>query len=120
MSRILTLAMIPLLLSGACASPGRSGPRARIGDARAGDVPVELYTAADGTPAVEPSRRIPAGKMVCAMERPIGSNIAERVCRYQERLDEERDRLQEAMTNRPRAPVCGPSCPLPGGNAGLP
>ena len=38
---------------------------------------MEVYKAEDGTPAIESKQALPqGGKMVCVMEKPIGSNIA--------------------------------------------
>ena len=110
-----TIAILSLLAV-ACAS-ARSGPRARVGN-----VPVEVYKAEDGTPAIESKQALPqGGKMVCVMEKPIGSNIAERVCRYQETLDEKARQTQESFLTMPQHSPCGnDKCPTAGANAGVP
>ena len=42
-------------------------------------------------------------KLICRMERPIGSNIAEMVCRTQESVDAQRQAAQTAIQNLPRS-----------------
>ncbi len=42
-------------------------------------------------------------KLICRMERPIGSNIAEMVCRTQEAADAERQATQSAIQNAPKS-----------------
>ena len=39
----------------------------------------------------------PEGKLVCSLERPTGSNIAERVCRYQNQNEWNARRAQDLM-----------------------
>jgi hypothetical protein len=36
-------------------------------------------------------------KMICSLERPTGSNIAERVCRTPDEIEREHDAAQEKM-----------------------
>ena len=42
-------------------------------------------------------------KLVCAMERPTGSNIAERVCRYRDEIDEAARQTQLGLLNLPKS-----------------
>ncbi len=39
-------------------------------------------------------------KLVCVMEKPTGSNIAERVCRYKDSVEDQAQRTQEMMLLR--------------------
>jgi hypothetical protein len=110
---------ISFLFLNACAGAGRSGPRTRVGD-----IPADLYVTEDGTPAIQSkdkTKPLLAGKMVCVMERPTGSNIAERICRYQETSDVKARETQEMLLTMPHHSPCGnDKCPGSGGNAGVP
>ena len=82
-----------LLATAACASQGasqRPPPAARAAPAG--------QTASAAKPAQPPSD----GRMVCEMERPTGSNIPERVCRWVPAIDNERMQAQDAIRNLPR------------------
>ena len=46
----------------------------------------------------------PEGRLVCMNERPTGSNISERVCRYENQSEWSAQRSQEAMLNFQRRP----------------
>jgi hypothetical protein len=51
----------------------------------------------------------PEGKMVCQLEYPTGSNIAKRVCRYQNQIDWNAQQAQQAMQDLQHRP-CGSKC----------
>ena len=46
-------------------------------------------------------------RVICQMERPIGSNIAEMVCRTQESHDADRQAAQHAMDTGPKTGLSG-------------
>jgi hypothetical protein len=48
----------------------------------------------------------PDGKMICSTERPTGSNIAQRVCRYENQADWAAERTQDALLDMQRR-SCG-------------
>ena len=81
----LALASI-LALASACA-----GPSATAG----GKAPLKAQAGAaqPATPGAAPEEQ----KLVCAMERPVGSNIPRRVCRTPEQIEREREAAQEKM-----------------------
>jgi hypothetical protein len=58
--------------------------------ARPGGEKAKVLYASPGSPQ-------PEGKLVCSLERPTGSNIAERVCRYQNQNDWNARRVQDLM-----------------------
>ncbi len=71
------------------------------------------YKAKDGTAAASNGNVAPKGKMICTMERTIGSNIVERVCRYQPVPGETRS--LEGMTSgagQQGAPPAAPPAPV--------
>ena len=41
-------------------------------------------------------------RVICQMERPIGSNIAEMICRTQESHDTDREAAQQALQTAPK------------------
>jgi hypothetical protein len=47
--------------------------------------------------AASPAAPPPEGTMLCMMERPTGSNIAQRVCRYRNQSDYNSQRTRELM-----------------------
>jgi hypothetical protein len=51
----------------------------------------------------------PEGKVVCAVERPTGSNIAERICRYENQADFAAARAQDAIRDAQRRPCSDPT-----------
>jgi len=51
----------------------------------------------------------PEGQMVCAVEYPTGSNIAKRVCRYQNEIDANAQDAQQAMRRLQQGP-CSTNC----------
>jgi hypothetical protein len=85
------LALIGLFIVSGCASW-----RAREG---ASQEKVVLYST--------PGAPKPEGKMICATERPTGSNIAQRVCRYQNQSDWAAERTQDALLDMQRRPCTG-------------
>lgn len=48
----------------------------------------------------------PEGKILCRLERPTGSNIPERVCRYVDQNDSDSARTQDMMRTMPQRQVC--------------
>jgi hypothetical protein len=56
----------------------------------------------------------PEGKVVCANERPTGSNIAERVCRYQNQAQWSAQSSQDMMLNLQRRPCTTTTGQVPG------
>lgn len=70
-----------LLLASACATA----------TAPAGTAPVKAQSGAAPGVAAEDQ------KLICQMERPLGSNIPKRVCRTQAQIDRERDSAQDKM-----------------------
>ena len=51
----------------------------------------------------------PEGQMVCQVEYPTGSNIAKRVCRYQNQIDWNAQQAQQAMREMQQKP-CSAKC----------
>ncbi len=49
----------------------------------------------------------PEGKVVCAVERPTGSNIAERICRYENQADFSAQRSQDTLQDMQRRSCAG-------------
>jgi len=49
----------------------------------------------------------PEGKVVCAVERPTGSNIAERICRYENQADFSAQRAQDTIQDMQRRSCAG-------------
>lgn len=45
--------------------------------------------------------------VICTMERSVGSNIPERICRYVGDIEEERERTQQELMNRPPVQMRG-------------
>ena len=84
---ILALASI-LVVASACA-----GPSATAG----GNAPLKAQAAT--APASAPAAVAQEQKPVCAMERPVGSNIPRRVCRTPEQIEREREAAQDTMRN---------------------
>jgi hypothetical protein len=77
-----------LLLASACAtSSTSSGGAALQSQSRAASAPAAVAkpTAQDDS------------KLICEVERPVGSNIPKRVCRTQAQIDREREAAQEKM-----------------------
>ena len=85
-----------MFLAAACASQGSSQrPDSAAKPVQAGSGPAP---AAAAQPAEAPAD----GRIVCQMERPTGSNIPERVCRWQPAVDSERMQTQDDLRNLPR------------------
>ena len=77
-----------LLLASACASSSTSAGSAPLqtqSRAASGPAPAAAKTASDDD------------KLICEMERPVGSNIPKRVCRTQAQIDRERETAQDTM-----------------------
>jgi hypothetical protein len=56
----------------------------------------------------------PEGKILCQLERPTGSNIAERVCRYVNQNDWSAARSQDTMRQLQTKEMCNDGgCPQP-------
>ncbi|HEY6910503.1 MAG TPA: hypothetical protein VI356_14085 [Myxococcales bacterium] len=55
----------------------------------------------------------PEGKILCQVERPTGSNIAERVCRYVNQNDWSAARSQDMLREVERERLCKEGCPQP-------
>jgi hypothetical protein len=73
-----------LFLLTACASTKQQGTKIAMNDTAA------------AVPAGDPK---PTGKTICVSEMPSGSHIPERVCRYQDDADAEREAAQQALRN---------------------
>jgi len=70
--------------------------------------PSREKTVAARTPASPP----PEGKVICTLERPTGSNIAERVCRYVNQNDWSSARTQDMLHDMQRIQMCNDlGCP---------
>jgi len=82
---VVALASI-LALASACAGPSATA---------AGNAPLKAQAGATQPAA---TTAIPEQKkLVCQMERPVGSNIPRKICRTQEQIDRERDAAQDKM-----------------------
>lgn len=56
--------------------------------------------------AAEEQDKKDQAKMICTWEKPIGSNIPEKVCRSPEQIEEEREATQRAIqTSQPGSPM---------------
>ena len=71
-------------------------------------IPLSLVAAACAASNPRPQSGLAAvdangNKIVCRMERPIGSNIAEMVCRTQESVDAQRQAAQSAIQTAPKS-----------------
>ena len=71
--------------------------------------PAKEKTRALASPAAPP----PEGKVICSLERPTGSNIAERVCRYQNQQDWSSAQSQEVLRQLQQQQRCNDAgvCP---------
>jgi hypothetical protein len=78
-----------LALTAACASSTASSGTAAKSQSSGTTV------TADKTPHEE-------SKLICEMERPVGSNIPKRVCRSQAQIDKERAQAQDQMREATR------------------
>ena len=81
MARITLSLVSVLLLASACATS----------TAPAGTAPVKAQSGAATGVAADDQ------KLICQMERPVGSNIPKRVCRTQAQIDRERESAQDKM-----------------------
>jgi len=54
-----------------------------------------------------PGAPVPDGKVVCSVERPTGSNIAERICRYENQADWSSERARDAVLDMQRRGCTG-------------
>jgi hypothetical protein len=81
-----------VLLSAACA-----------GTPRQVKVPAAALSA-EAKAAAEQEKRDRA-KLVCTWERPTGSNIPEKVCRYPEQIEEDYEATQRMLHSTPGAQV---------------
>ena len=54
-----------------------------------------------------PGAPTPDGKVICSVERPTGSNIAERICRYENQADWSSERAQDALLEMQRRACTG-------------
>lgn len=79
-----------LALTAACASSTASSGTAAMKSQSSGTA-----VTADKTPHEE-------SKLICEMERPVGSNIPKRVCRTQAQIDKERADAQDRMRDATR------------------
>lgn len=84
---LIALASI-LALASACAGPSATAGGGAALKAQAG-------TAQSSAPGAVPEEQ----KLICAMERPVGTNIPKRVCRTPEQIERERDAAQDKMRN---------------------
>jgi hypothetical protein len=89
--RIVTLGSTVFFLAASCAST-------QPGTRTAGTVAAAGYKSREGTP-VTTSGPAPQGKIICAMETPVGSHIPERVCRYEDDADLIRAETQQVLRN---------------------
>jgi len=64
--------------------------------------------------AASPNAPPPEGRVICALERPTGSNIPERVCRYQNQQDWSSAQTQEMLRELQRIQMCNDSGCLKG------
>jgi len=87
---MMRLSLTWVLLMTACAAPSR---QVQVAERK----PAPASKDSAGKDAVASVGPQPEGKIVCRMERPIGSNIAERVCRYIEDVERNRQRTQEIL-----------------------
>jgi hypothetical protein len=77
-----------LLLASACATSSSAG----------GSAPLETQSRAASAPAAADTKTASQDdKLICEVERPVGSNIPKRVCRTQAQIDREREAAQEKM-----------------------
>ena len=59
--------------------------------------------------AASPNAPPPEGRVICALERPTGSNIPQRVCRYQNQQDWSSARSQDMLREMQRIQMCNDS-----------
>ncbi|WP_460822136.1 hypothetical protein [Lysobacter olei] len=71
--------------------------------------PASVQDAPAPAPAAEPAKREVAQdeRTVCKVERTIGSNRTQRVCRSSEQIRREREAAREAMEKRGVCSTCG-------------
>jgi hypothetical protein len=81
-----TIIALASILASACAAPTATA---------GGSAP--LKTQAGTAQASAPEATPPETKLVCEMERPVGSNIPRRVCRTPEQIEREREAAQTKM-----------------------
>lgn len=89
MSRVSLVLSSYFLLTFACATSSTTGAAA----------PTQSQSRAASAPAAAASKPTASDddKLICEMERPVGSNIPKRVCRTQAQIDRERDAAQEKI-----------------------
>jgi hypothetical protein len=93
------LAVLSVLALCACASTSKV-----VQDPKRENVKI---SSVNGTPA-------PEGKILCQLERPTGSNIAERVCRYVNQNDWSAARSQDMMRQLQTKEMCNDGgCQVP-------
>lgn len=92
-----SVALLVLVAASACA-----GAR---GSATPPAAPAAAPAAAASPTAASPAVASAAAKprVICTMERPLGSNIAQRVCRTEEAVNAERQAAQDAIHLAPKS-----------------
>ena len=88
MSRTMIALASVLALASACAAPKATAGGPAPLNAQAG-------TAQPSASGATPDEQ----KLVCEMERPVGSNIPRRVCRTPQQIEREREAAQEKIRN---------------------
>jgi hypothetical protein len=88
---MLRLSLTLVLLMAACAALSK---QVQVAERQPAPASKGSTAGKDAVASVGPE---PEGKIVCRMERPIGSNIAERVCRYIEDVERNRQRTQDIL-----------------------
>jgi hypothetical protein len=86
MARTLIALGSVLALASACATPAAPAGGTAQMKAQSGAPPLAAKTAGEDEQ-----------KLVCQMERPVGSNISRKVCRTPEQIEQDREAAQEAM-----------------------
>jgi hypothetical protein len=86
-----SLTLMSMVAFCACASAKKSPRTVAAAD----------YKAKDGTATASAGQAKPGGKIVCEEELPLGSHIPERVCRYQEDMDANRQETQDVLHANP-------------------
>lgn len=74
-----------------------------------GRVPASMQEAPTAVPSAEPAKQEVAQeeRMVCRVERTIGSKLAQRVCRSPDQVRREREAAREALEKRGVCSTCG-------------
>jgi hypothetical protein len=95
-----SVALLVLVAASACAG-ARGSATPTAAPAAAPAAAASPAATSPASPAVASAAAKP--RVICTMERPLGSNIAQRVCRTEEAVNAERQAAQDAIHLAPKS-----------------